>query len=154
MHRPAQPYTETLRVPPAWWVAGLLVVVAVWWAFFVAGPGSVALAAAAVALAIVVTGLVRYGDATVSIDAGGLRAGRAYLPWRYVGAATALDAEATRRTLGVDADARAYLLTRPYVGCAVRVGVVDDLDPTPYWLISSRKPAELAACLNARVMQD
>lgn len=154
MPRSAQPYTETLRVPVTWWVGGLLLVVAVWWAFFVAAPSSLALAAASGALALVVAALAWYGGATVSVDANGLRAGRANLPWPYVGTATALGAEATRRALGVDADARAYLLTRPYIGCAVKVGVADDRDPTPYWLISSRRPAELAARLNARVMQD
>ena len=154
MHRPRQTYSETLRVPAVWWGTGLLLVIAVWWAFFVAGPGWVALAAAAATLAAVATGLVRYGDATVSIDGSGLHAGRAHLSWPYVGPATALDAEATRRALGVDADARAYLLTRPYVAGAVKVGVADDRDPTPYWLISSRQPTQLAACLNARVMQD
>jgi len=154
MHSPGSTYTETLRVPASWWVVGLLLVIAVWWAFFVAGPGNVASIAAAVALAVVVTGLVRYGAATVSVEATGLRAGRAHLPWQHVGTATALEAEATRHALGVDADARAYLLIRPYVGCAVKVGVVDDRDPTPYWLISSRQPEELAARLNACVMQD
>lgn len=133
----------------SWWALGLLLVVAVWWAFFVAGPGSLAWASGAVALALVAAGLVAYGGATVRVDAVGLRAGRAHLPWRYVGTAVALDAEQTRRALGVEADARGYLVTRPYVGCAVKVVVDDERDPTPYWLISTRHPAELADRLKA-----
>ena len=43
----------------------------------------------------------------------------------------------------------AYLLLRPYVGRAVRVEVVDPHDPTPYWVVASRHPDALAACLNA-----
>ena len=59
---------------------------------------------------------------------------------RISGAATSaaaepLDAEATRRVAGRDADARAYLLLRPYLKRAVRVTVARPGDPTPYWLV-------------------
>ncbi len=59
----------------------------------------------------------------------------------------ALDADATRRLAGVEADARAYLLLRPYLKRAVRVDVTDPADPAPYWLLSTRQPDELAAAL-------
>lgn len=154
MHKPEQRYSEVLRVPAGWWLVSLLLVVAVWWAFFVAGPLSLAWAAGAIALSVVVAGLWRYGNATVAVDPSGLRAGRAKLSWQYVGTTVALDADQTHRALGVEADARAYLLTRPYVRCAVKVVVDDDRDPTPYWLISTRHPNELAVRLNAEVMQD
>lgn len=154
MHRPEQLYWEVLRPPAAWWLVGLLLVVAVWWAFFVVGPASLAWTAGAVALAVVAAGLWRYGNAPVALDSSGLRAGRARLPWQHVGDTVALDAEQTHRALGVEADARAYLFTRPYVRCAVKVVIDDDRDPTPYWLISTRHPKELAVRLNAEVMQD
>jgi hypothetical protein len=41
---------------------------------------------------------------------------------------------------GRDADARAYLLLRPYLKRAVRVEITDPADPTPYWLVSTRHP--------------
>lgn len=154
MHRSDEPYTEVLWVPAAWWAVSLLLVVAIWWAFLVAVPASVAWVAGAVAFAVVVLGLTQYGGATVAVDAAGFRAGRANLPWGYVGSATALDAAQTRAALGVEADARAYLLTRPYVRCAVKVAVEDDRDPAPYWLVSTRRPAEVAARVNAFLMQD
>ncbi len=141
-------------MPTAWWAVSLLLVVAVWWVVFVVGPASVALAAGGAVLALVLAALWRYGNATVAVDASGLRAGRARLLWRYVGTTVALDAGQTRRALGVEADAHAYLLTRPYLSCAVKVVVDDNRDPTPYWLISTRHPTELAARLNAEVMQD
>jgi hypothetical protein len=65
----------------------------------------------------------------------------------HVGAAAALDAEATRRLAGRDADARAYLLLRPYLSRAVRIDIDDPADPTPYWLVSTRRPDRLAAAL-------
>ncbi len=154
MAAPHAPYAERLFLPVSWWLLGALFVVSVGWAFFVATP----LVAAAVAL--VVSGLLvgalmlKYGSAQVRVDARALRAGRAVLPLGNVGAVEALDADATRRLLGPDADARAFLLTRPYCRTAVRVDVLDPTDPTPYWVISSRRPADLAAHLSGRVVQD
>lgn len=147
-------YAETLWPPVSWWAGGLMLVAAVWWAFFVATSAAIALVAAAGALALVGAGLAAYGRARVAVDDAGVHAGRAVLPWRYVGHAEPLTGADTRRTLGVDADARAYLLVRPYVTGAVRVAVEDSRDPAPYWLISTRRPALLADRLNSRVMQD
>ena len=62
---------------------------------------------------------------------------------------TALDAETTRLLAGRQADARAYLLLRPYLRRSVRVDVVDPADPTPYWLLATRHPDRLAAALSA-----
>ena len=49
--------------------------------------------------------------------------------------------------LGVEADARAYLATRPYLKAAVKVPVSDPDDPAPYWLVGTRHPDRLAAAL-------
>ena len=51
---------------------------------------------------------------------------------------------------GVDADARAFLYTRPYLKRSVRLPVLDPADRTPYWLVSTRHPQRLAAALSAR----
>ena len=119
------------------------------WAFFVATPLLVAFVAGLVALAVVGAGLRSYGAARVATDPDGFSAGRALLPYRYVGEVEALDAAATRRLLGVDADARAYLLVRAYCRGAVKVMVADPADPAPYWLVSTRHPGLLAASLGA-----
>ena len=78
---------------------------------------------------------------------GELRAARAHIPLEHLGPAEVLDAEATRLALGPEADARAFLVTRPYLKRAVRVPVTDPADPTPYWLVGSRHPDALAAAL-------
>ena len=49
------------------------------------------------------------------------------------------------------ADARAYLLLRPYRKKAVKVSLSDPADPTPYWLVSTRRPDALAAALTRAV---
>jgi hypothetical protein len=88
------------------------------------------------------------GAARVEVRDGMLLAGQATIPLALVGTAEPLDKDATRRVHGVDADARAYLVTRPYISRSVKVTVDDAADPTPYWLISSRHPRRLAAALS------
>ena len=68
---------------------------------------------------------------------------------RWVGEVTALDRDAARELLGVGADVRAYLLMRPYLKQAVKVEITDPRDPTPYWVVASRHPRELAQALDA-----
>ena len=63
----------------------------------------------------------------------------------------ALDAEQTQARIGPLADARAYLLVRPYVAQSVIVEVTDKADPAPYWLLSTRRPEQLSAALAAAV---
>lgn len=148
------PYEETLAVPTSWWLMGVGVVASVAWAFFVATPLLVTAAAALAAAVVVFGGLLRYGAARVATDPDGFSAGRALLPYRHAGRVEPLDAEQTRRVLGVDADARAHLLVRAYCGGAVKVTLEDRADPAPYWLVSTRHPHALAASLAARTVQD
>lgn len=147
-------YDETLRVPVAWWLLGAGLVLSVWWVFFVATPVAVSVIGGAVALLGVVTGLLRYGSTRIVADERGLSVGRAHLPWEHVGPVTALDEDERRRTTGVEADARAYVVLRAYCLGAVRVTVADEHDPAPYWLVSSRHPDDLTARLTRRAVQD
>ena len=91
--------------------------------------------------------LLTYGAARVTVDGGFLRAGRARIAGFHLGTSSALDPEAARRVSGAEADARAYLLLRPYLKRAVQVEITDPADPAPYWLISTRHPDELARAL-------
>ncbi len=85
----------------------------------------------------------------VAVEGGELRAGRARLPLSFVsGVRAATGADATRER-GVDLDARAWMLIRGWIPGVVRVELDDPQDPTPYWLISSRRPDELAAVIEA-----
>lgn len=106
-----------------------------------AGVGAVALAAT-LTFAVVTSPRVR-------VQGGELTAGRARIPVGLLGDARALDRDETRVALGPGLDARAYVCLRAWAGTAVRVEVRDPQDPTPYWLVSTRRPAELAAALGA-----
>ena len=141
-------YHERLGVPLRWWAQGTMLVASLWLAVIVATPGGVAWLVTAVAMLLLGIALLAYGGVRITVADGVFRAGRAHIEGRYLGAVDALDAEQTRRTAGPEADARAYLVLRPYLKRAVRVQITDPADPTPYWLVSSRRPEELASALS------
>ena len=144
-------HSERLSVPLRWWAQGTMLVGSFWLAVLVATPDNEAIAwsVTAVALAIMVAAFLAYGSARVEVADGHLRAGRARIPLSYVGEVAALDAAGMRRAAGVDADARAYLLLRPYLKRGVRVELADPADPTPYWLVSCRRPDRVVAAVEA-----
>ena len=145
----ATAYDERLGVPLRWWVQGTMLVATLWLALVVALPGPAAWVCSGIALALLAALLLSYGGARVSVADGWFRAGRARIEGVHLGRVSALDPEETRRVAGPEADARAYLLLRPYLKRAVRVEIADPDDPAPYWLVSSRRPEELARAVQA-----
>lgn len=142
-------YVERLTVPLRWWAQGTMLVATLWLTVVVAVPGPTAWVVTAAALAVLALALLWYGDARIVVRDGWFQAGRARIDAHHLGSVAALGVEETRLVAGRDADARAYLLLRPYIHRAVRVEVVDPADPTPYWLVSSRHPEALADALTA-----
>ncbi len=144
---PGAGYAERLAVPLRWWALATMFLASLLLAFLVALPAWVAFAGAGALTAATVALLVGYGAATVAVHDGHLAAGRARIPVTLLAGPEPLGPEATRLALGPEADARAYLLVRPYLRESVRVTVVDPGDPTPYWLLSTRHPGQLAAAI-------
>jgi Protein of unknown function (DUF3093) len=140
-------YRERLYAPPSWWAVctALVVTLAVAVGYplgLPAGLVTAALAGGAVAWVLV------SAAAQVLVTDDALCAGRARLPRCAVGTVTALDGVESGRLRGPGADARAYLLLRPWLTLAVRVDVEDPADPTPYWYVATRRPQALAAALS------
>jgi hypothetical protein len=140
-------YDERLGVPLRWWALATMFVATILLAFLVATPPWVALVGTAVVAIATLALFLGYGAARISVKDGVLTAGRARISLDHVGEVQALGAEDTHRIAGREADARAYLLLRPYLRRSVRVAIVDPADPTPYWLLSTRRPDRLAAAL-------
>lgn len=140
-------FEEKLHVPLRWWVQATMFLASVWLAFVVALPAAVAWGAAALLTVGVVALFLGYGAARVRVADGVFHAGRAHISVNVLSDPVALDAETARRLAGRDADARAYLLLRPYLRRAAMVIVSDAADPVPYWLVSTRRPEELCAAL-------
>ncbi|GGO91101.1 membrane protein [Nocardioides phosphati] len=144
-------YTERLFVPLRWWVQATMLVATFWLALVVAVPLLAANLIVGTIAALVAAAFVRFGAFRIDVSGGELRAGRAHVPLSYVGDVMPLDKEQTRLLAGRDANARAHLAMRPYVKRSVRVAITDPADPTPYWLVSTRRPKQLAAALNGHL---
>jgi Protein of unknown function (DUF3093) len=140
-------YTEQLRAPAGVWILGMFsafIFASMAWAGFEV--------LAAIAAYVVICGgcaavLLAWGHATVEVSDGELRAGAATLPLAMAGEVAALDEAGTRVMRGPQADPQAYMLTRPYLRQAVYVEVIGEHQNRPYWLIGTRRPAELAAAI-------
>ena len=105
--------------------------------------------AAAFYIAIVIVLLVTAPAIEVTDDE--LRVGKAHIARGHLGASTAhtgADAFAER---GPRLDARAYLVLRGWLPDVVRIELTDPEDPTPYWLVSTRRATDLAAALTPPV---
>ena len=143
-------YRERLNVSVVWWILGDLFAfslsVAVAWYLGLGWGIAVGLACLAVIAAIFIAAAI-----LITVDDTWLRVGRARIELGYLRRAVALDAAATARRAGPEADARAYLALRPYVRTAVEITLGDPDDPAPYWLVSSRRPHELASALTAAI---
>ncbi len=144
-------YAETLRVPLRWWALATSFEAAVLVAFAVAVPLWVALLTTAALVLLSTTWFLTYGSARLEVTDQVFRAGRAQIEVRWLADPRPLDGEETWRAAGPGADARAWLVLRPYLRESVMVQVVDPADPVPYWLVSTRRPGELAASLGAVV---
>lgn len=142
-------YDERLHVPLRWWVQATMFLATLWLAFIVAIPEWIAWAGSGALLAAVFGMFAWIGSSRISVRDGVLHVGPAHIALEHVGQVEALDKEATRKVHGPEADARAFLHTRPYISKAVRIAIDDPADPAPYWLVSTRHPRTLAEALGA-----
>ncbi|MFC8599730.1 MULTISPECIES: DUF3093 domain-containing protein [unclassified Isoptericola] len=139
-------FRERLTPGPAAWCGavalGVITGIALWPLAHVVGVVIGALVAAGTLVALVATAPV------IEVADGRLRAGRAQVPVDLLGDVTPMDSpEQMRTALGTALDARAFVCLRAWARTGVRVELEDPLDPTPYWLLSTRRPQELAAAL-------
>jgi hypothetical protein len=85
----------------------------------------------------------------VVVDSERLLAGRMSIPLSVIGNATEIAKSDLRTELGPQLDARAQLMIRGDLMGAVKVEIADPNDPTPYLMISTRRPKELVSALRA-----
>jgi hypothetical protein len=142
-------YHERLRVPVTWWVLGMISVFMLGAGFLAGFDWEPALAVYAVLTVVLAAILIGWGWLHTEVADGELRVGRDRLPLALAGEVTALDQEQTRALRGPRADPAAYLIARPYLPRSVYIAVDDPAARGPYWLIGTRRPAELAAAIEA-----
>ncbi|MGA9871812.1 MAG: DUF3093 domain-containing protein [Rhodococcus sp. (in: high G+C Gram-positive bacteria)] len=78
---------------------------------------------------------------------GELRVGRARLPLDVIAKAAVIPATAKSAALGRQLDPSAFVQHRTWVKRMVLVVLDDPEDPTPYWLVSTKRPEDLVAAL-------
>jgi len=76
-----------------------------------------------------------------------LRIGNAHIDRKYLGKVTVLDSDAMRLLRTRDANPAAYLAIKFWAAKGIKVEINDPRDPTPYWLITSKRGEDLAASL-------
>jgi hypothetical protein len=165
-------YHERLHVPLSWWLVGLVTIFLLATELAAGLSWPVAIAVYAVLIGGLVLMLLNWGRPAVEVGGGELRAGPARLRLAAVGEVSALDEAQTRSLRGPRGDPAAFLVIRPYLrravyvevahpgaesrhghrrlrlrGYRLRAEVVSPPLDSPYWLVSTRHPAELAAAI-------
>jgi hypothetical protein len=145
--RPA--YAERLGLSWWLWLAGLAAAGLLAAELWMGAPGLRSWLPFAVLLPSAAAGLWWLGRIRVAVRDGELLVDDARLPVRYVADVVPLDAAGRREVLGVGADPLAFVVQRPWISGAVQVVLDDPADPTPFWVVSTRRPVELAEAILA-----
>jgi hypothetical protein len=139
-------FREVIR-PPLWVLAFiyfmfLSLVVAVW-----AALGNRSALAALISTTVLIIVISIRARSHISITEAELVIDKAHIDKKYCGEVTALDRDAMRLLRTRDADPAAFLAIKFWISTGVKIAIVDDRDPTPYWLVSSKKAEELKRTL-------
>jgi hypothetical protein len=94
-----------------------------------------------------VLALVALSRDQLQVDDGVLHVPGARAPLTAFGPAEVLDRKALRQWMGVRAQRDAWVRVKPWARTGVLLPVDDPDDDTPYWLIGTRRPVDLAVAL-------
>jgi hypothetical protein len=146
---PQDRYRERLA-PSLWMLVALAVCAPMVALVFTPIGATLALVLGGVTAVVLVTAAVLLSP-VVAVEDGMLRAGRARIPVALLGEPVALTGEDARRARGVALDPRDWHVIRGGIDGVVVVPVLDQDDPTPAWVVSTRTPDRLAAVLRRSV---
>lgn len=142
-------YEERLRAPALWWLGGLALSLLLAAGIHSGGTGARAVVPYVVLPAAALLWLVRASRGRIVVADGVLHVPGARIPVDALGGVTPLDREATRQVRGPLAEPLAFVTSRPWLPGSVRLQVEDPEDDTPYWLVGTRRPQQLAAAVAA-----
>ena len=140
-------YRERWIVPVVWWPCALGLATLVAAELHGGAPGLRAWLPYTVLLPLTAALLVLGSRGSITVAEGVLHVPGARIPVRYLSDGVALDRESFRVQTGPMADPHAFVVSRPWLHTAVRLTVDDAADPTPYWVVGTRRPADLLAAI-------
>ena len=141
-------YRERLAVPAAYWILAVPVILLLGaYAIYADLSGLIVTIVYVVFTVGYVAVLLAWGSGAIEVTGGELRAAGAVLPLARVTAVQALDEKQAAAMRGPQADPAAHMLIRPWLKAAVYLEVQDPAAGVPYWLIGTRRPAELASVI-------
>ncbi len=142
-------YREHLGAPGWAWLVMFVLVLSLTLAFWVPLGAVAGICCLVLGSALVVWLLITTAP-TVVVANRELRIGRVHIDADYIGLVATLDEKATADARGANADPRAFTILRPLTAKeSVSLEILDDEDPHPYWLVSSRDPQALGQAIRA-----
>lgn len=143
-------FDEKLTVPWWWWPLGIGVAALLAAEVHLGYPGVRAWLPYLLTVPLTVAVLVHLGRRRIRICEGELQVGSAHIPLRHLGRIQVIPPAGKQRALGPDLDPAAFVLHRAWIGPLLHVELTDPQDPTPYWIFSARRGADLAEVLRTR----
>ena len=140
-------YRERLVAPATWWVAGLVVAGFVAATVHSGASGWRAVTPYVLVPVLAVAALLVLSRHLVRVEDGVLHVPGARAPLTTFGPPEVLDADGVRLWRGPRAHPWGFASLQPWSRTAVLLPVVDPDDDTPYWLVATRRPGDLAAVL-------
>lgn len=145
-------YRERLWVPWWWWLPGLGLAALIALEVNQGVPALPVWLPYVVLLPVAAVALVWLGRTEVRVVSGAdgteLWVGAAHLPVSVVSRSAEVPRSAKSAALGRQLDPAAYVVHRAWVGPMILLVLDDPDDPTPYWLVSCRRPDRVLAALN------
>ncbi|MFI5956899.1 DUF3093 domain-containing protein [Cryptosporangium sp. NPDC051539] len=151
---PTRPAVETATHRERWtvpwwgWVGALALAVLLAAEIHLGQPGVRAWLPYVVLVPLALVSVAALSRITLAVGDDELRVDDAHIPRRFLLAAESLNADERREALGPELDPVAFVVHRPWVRGTVRVYLDDPDDPTPYWIVSSRRPEQLLQALD------
>lgn len=154
-HRAARPtdlvYRESLRTPVWWYPVALFVSALLAAEFHISNINLTDWLAFGILLPLSIVIVWSLGRGRLEISDSELRIRGAHIPLRDISGAVALDAPTLRRVVGREGDPAGFVSIRAWIGPGVQLWVDDPEDPTPYWVVSSRRPQAVVDIVRAAI---
>jgi DUF3093 family protein len=146
-------YRERLTVPWWWWLPGLGLAALIALEVNQGVPALPLWLPYAILLPVAGVVLLLLGSTQVRVVGGGgdteVWVGGAHLPVSVISRSAEVPRSAKSAALGRQLDPAAYVVHKAWVGPMILLVLDDPDDPTPYWLVSCRRPDRLLAALRS-----